>query len=78
MGSYLWMKTVNLRGDTGEHGLYPGSYEFLKERGLELSEEKTHITHIDGGFDFFGMELPQIRRKASDKAIQEIDWEYHP
>jgi hypothetical protein len=21
MGSYLWMKTANLRGDTGEHGL---------------------------------------------------------
>jgi len=26
--------------------------EFLKERGLEFSEEKTHITHIDDGFDF--------------------------
>ena len=28
---------------------------FLKERGLELSEEKTLITHIDEGFDFFKM-----------------------
>ncbi|MFV9677614.1 MAG: reverse transcriptase domain-containing protein, partial [Methanosarcinales archaeon] len=28
--------------------------EFLKARGLELSEEKTHITHIDCGFDFLG------------------------
>jgi len=27
---------------------------FLKERGLELSEEKTLITHIDKGFDFLG------------------------
>ena len=27
---------------------------FLKERGLELSEEKTLITHIDDGFDFLG------------------------
>lgn len=27
---------------------------FLAERGLELSEEKTAITHIDGGFDFLG------------------------
>jgi len=28
--------------------------EFLKERGLQLSEEKTLITHIDDGFDFLG------------------------
>ena len=27
---------------------------FLKERGLELSEKKTLITHIDEGFDFLG------------------------
>ncbi len=28
--------------------------EFLKERGLSLSEEKTKITHINEGFDFLG------------------------
>jgi len=28
--------------------------EFLSPRGLELSEEKTRITHIDDGFDFIG------------------------
>src|ERR1700674_6090642 len=28
----------------------PAVVAFLKERGLELSEEKTHITHIDDGF----------------------------
>lgn len=28
--------------------------EFLAERGLKLSEEKTLITHIDEGFDFLG------------------------
>ena len=27
---------------------------FLQERGLELSEEKTRITHIEDGFDFLG------------------------
>ena len=27
---------------------------FLKERGLTLSEEKTRITHIEDGFDFLG------------------------
>ena len=28
--------------------------EFLKERGLTLSPEKTRIAHIDNGFDFLG------------------------
>jgi len=28
--------------------------EFLKERGLSLSPEKTRITHIEEGFDFLG------------------------
>lgn len=30
---------------------------FLKERGLQLSEEKTFITHIDDGFDFLGKNI---------------------
>lgn len=34
--------------------------EFLKERGLHLSEEKTSIRHIKEGFDFLGF---NIRRK---------------
>lgn len=28
--------------------------EFLAERGLELSDEKTVVTNIDDGFDFLG------------------------
>lgn len=39
--------------------------EFLRERGLELSLEKTLITHIDEGFDFLGFNL----RKYNDKMI---------
>jgi RNA-directed DNA polymerase len=38
---------------------------FLKERGLELSEEKTHITHIKDGFDFLGFNV----RKYSGKML---------
>jgi RNA-directed DNA polymerase len=30
---------------------------FLKERSLELSHEKTRITHIDDGFDFLGQTI---------------------
>ena len=36
---------------------------FLKERGLELSEEKTHITHIDNGFDFLGFNVRKYNGK---------------
>jgi RNA-directed DNA polymerase len=31
--------------------------EFLRQRGLELSEEKTGITHIEEGFDFLGQNV---------------------
>lgn len=35
----------------------PAVIAFLKERGLELSEEKTRITQIDDGFDFLGFNV---------------------
>ena len=38
---------------------------FLKERGLELSEEKTKITNIVDGFDFLGQNV----RKYNDKLL---------
>jgi len=37
--------------------------EFLKERGLELSPVKTHITHIDNGFDFLGQNIRKYKGK---------------
>ncbi len=37
----------------------------FKERGLELSAEKTKITHIDEGFDFLGQNV----RKYSGKLL---------
>ena len=39
--------------------------EFLAQRGLELSEEKTVVTNIDDGFDFLGWNF----RKYSEKLI---------
>lgn len=38
---------------------------FLHERGLELSKEKTKITHINDGFDFLSTNV----RKYEDKCI---------
>lgn len=37
--------------------------EFLKERGLKLSPEKTHITHIAAGFDFLGQNIRKYNGK---------------
>ena len=39
---------------------------FLKERGLELSHEKTQITHIEQGFDFLGQ---NVRRYRNGKVL---------
>lgn len=41
----------------------PAVVAFLKERGLELSSEKTRISHIDEGFDFLGFNVRKYRGK---------------
>ena len=43
---------------------------FLSDRlGLELSEEKTLVTHVDDGFDFLGFRLQRVFSKQSNKKI---------
>jgi len=49
-----------------EYEVKPLVVQFLKERGLELSHEKTRITHIEDGFDFLGQ---TIRRHNNGKII---------
>jgi len=50
--------------------------DFLKERGLELSEEKTLITNIDNGFDFLGWNFRKYNGKLlvkpSKKSIDKV------
>ena len=41
--------------------------EFFKARGLELSQEKTRITHIDEGFDFLGQNVRKYNGKLLSK-----------
>ncbi len=40
-----------------EENVKPLVTRFLQDRGLELSEEKTRVTHIDEGFDFLGWNI---------------------
>ena len=48
---------------------------FMRERGLELSPEKTTITHIEDGFDFLGQNVRKYRGKLlikpSKQSVQE-------
>lgn len=46
--------------DVLEREIKPMLISFLAERGLELSEEKTVITHIDEGFDFLGFNIKKF------------------
>ncbi len=48
-----------------ESTVKPWIAEFLRERGLELSEEKTQIVHIEEGFDFLGWNF----RKYGEKML---------
>ncbi len=48
-----------------EKEVRPPVENFLKERGLELSEDKTRIIHIEEGFDFPGFNF----RKYDDKLL---------
>ncbi|MBP1151478.1 RNA-directed DNA polymerase [Methylocaldum sp. RMAD-M] len=50
-----------------ETTIKPVVAEFLRERGLTLSETKTHITHVDEGFDFLGW---NVRMRRSTLLIQ--------
>lgn len=44
--------------------------EFLTERGLQLSEEKTVITHIEDGFDFLGKNIRKYNGKLLIKPFK--------
>ena len=46
-----------------EQEVLPLVVSFLKTRGLELSPEKTVITHIDQGFDFLGQNVRKYNGK---------------
>ena len=59
-----------------EENVRPLVEQFLQERGLELSAEKTTITHIQDGFDFLGQNLRKydgkLIIKPSKKSIRSL------
>jgi len=53
-----------------ENEVKPLVINFLKERGLQLSAEKTKITHINDGFDFLGFNVRKYNGKLLIKPAQ--------
>jgi len=60
--------------DVLEQKVKPAIVQFLAERGLILSKEKTVITHIDRGFDFLGFNVRKydgkLLIKPSKKSVK--------
>src|SRR5512136_2559490 len=57
--------------ETLEQIVKPVLVAFLAQRGLELSEQKTTITHIQAGFNFLGQNVRKYRNKLVIKPTKE-------
>src|SRR2546428_2749242 len=53
-----------------EQEIKPLVEQFLRERGLELSPEKTRITQVENGFDFLGQHVRKYAGKLLIKPAQ--------
>jgi RNA-directed DNA polymerase len=52
-----------------EQEVQPLIEHFMRERGLELSQEKTSITHIEDGFDFLGQNVRKYKAGKRQKLL---------
>jgi RNA-directed DNA polymerase len=71
-----WIITATDK-ETLEQIIKPAIEDFLKERGLELSKEKTVITNIYDGFDFLGQNFRKYGKskliiKPSKKSLNKL------
>ena len=57
--------------ETLEQIVKPAGVAFLAERGLELSEQKTTLTHIEAGFNFLGQNMRKYKNKLVIKPAKE-------
>jgi RNA-directed DNA polymerase len=65
-----YVVTGSSRALLGED-IEPGVVAFLKERGLEVSTEKTKLTDIEEGFDFLGQNVRKYNGKLLIKPSKE-------
>jgi RNA-directed DNA polymerase len=52
-----------------ENEIKPAITAFLSNRGLELSQEKTRVTHITEGFDFLGQNVRKYPSQGKHKLL---------
>ena len=64
------MVTARTR-ETLEQIVKPAVVGFLASRGLELSEQKTTITHIETGFNFLGQNVRKYKNKLVIKPAKD-------
>jgi RNA-directed DNA polymerase len=57
--------------ETLEQIVKPAVVAFLAQRGLELSEQKTTITHIEAGFNFLGQNVRKYKNKLVIKPAKD-------
>ncbi len=57
--------------ETLEENVKPAIEQFLLQRGLTLSPEKTKISHINEGFDFLGFEVKKHQEKLIIKPTKD-------
>jgi RNA-directed DNA polymerase len=57
--------------ETLEQIVKPAVVAFLAQRGLELSEQKTTITHIQAGFNFLGQNVRKYKNKLVIKPAKD-------
>jgi RNA-directed DNA polymerase len=57
--------------ETLEQIVKPAVVAFLAQRGLELSEQKTTLTHIEAGFNFLGQNVRKYKNKLVIKPAKE-------
>ena len=50
-----------------------GAMAALADRGLEMSEEKTAIRHIEQGFDFLGFNIKKTKNVAKKRGWSVVD-----
>ena len=60
-----------------EEYVMPKLTDFLRQRGLKLSEAKTRIVHVDEGFDFLGFTVRRFKgtlltKPQMDKVLQHL------
>ncbi|XGY05967.1 group II intron maturase-specific domain-containing protein (plasmid) [Priestia megaterium] len=71
MGRVAYADDFVIVTETNEQAqlMYQKLAPYLKKRGINLSVDKTKVTHIENGFDFLGFSLRQYKTEQGNKLL---------